>query len=409
MERMLFAIDVGTTKVCTLVAEALSSEELRVVGMGVVPARGMQKGAVVNVEEASQAIQASLAEAERMSGVKIEQAVVSLSGVQIASVNSRGSTIVSRSARGISKDDVDRAMEAALGIALSASHELVHSVPRSFTVDGQDGIRNPIGMFGHRLEVEAHLVTTPASAMANLTKCVRAAGVQVEGVIFQALAAGEAILTPEERESGVVVVDIGGGTTDVAIFLEGSVWHSAVIGIGGQLITRDLVICLQMPAPAAEELKLRCGYADPSDVMDGEVVEIEGFGDQPRRSIPRKLLAEIIGDRVEQIFIRVGEEITRSGYAGLLPAGVVLCGGTAQLGGIRAVARRVLNMPVRVGTPRGVRGLMDVATNPAYACGVGLLQWANRYGVHVDGRRRPADDGTWRGWLRDWVNRLLPS
>lgn len=399
----------GTTKVCALAAEVGADETLRVVAMGVVPSRGIQKGSVVDVEAASKAIRAALAEAERMSGMPFEQVLVSISGEQIASVNSRGSTAVSRASRGVGPDDIERVMAAAQGIAMSASYELLHPVPRSFTLDGQTGIRNPLGMFGHRLEVEAHLVTVPRAVLGNLTRCVELAGVQVEGAILQSLAAGQAVLTAEERESGVVLIDIGGGTTDIAIFIEGSVWHSAVVGLGGTQITKDLVICLQMPPQSAEDLKLRAGYADPADISSGEVVDIDGFGEGPARRIPRQLLAEIIEARVEQIFGKVAEEIKRSGYSGLLPAGAVLCGGTAQLGGIRNVARRVLNMPVRIGTPHHVRGIMDVSTNPAYACGVGLLEWGLLYGAGVNGSRRESGDGTWRARLRDWMGRLLPG
>jgi len=408
MERIIFAIDVGTTKVCTLVGEVQAGGALRITGVGVAPSRGLDKGTVVDVQQATSAIRASVQEAGRISGVEIERAFVGVSGLHIASVNSRGTTVVSRSTRGVNEGDVARSLESAQTIAVPYSHGILHAIPRSYALDGQNNIRNPIGMYGHRLEVEAHLVTAASTSTTNLVKCVQGAGGEVENLVLQSLASGEAVLTEEERESGVVLVDIGGGTTDVAIFLDGSVWHSAVIGVGGQSITNDLVICLQMPTQAAEELKIRCGHAEPAEISEGETVDIAGFGDQSRRTISRRLLAEIIEARVERIFAQVGKEIKRSGYSGLLPAGVVLCGGSAQLGGMRSVARRILGMPVRIGSPQGVRGLVDVVSNPAYACSVGLLEWARLYGDKDAGNKRASSSG-WSGRLRSLMNIFLPG
>lgn len=408
MERTIFAIDVGTTKVCTLVGEVHDNGALRIIGVGVVPSRGLEKGTVVDVQGATGAIRDSVQEAARLSGVAIEKAFVGVSGQHIASVNSRGTTVVSRSARGVTDVDVARSLESAQTIAIPYSHDILHAVPRGYTLDGQNNIRNPLGMYGHKLEVEAHLVTAASTSTTNLVRCVQGAGGKVENLVLQALASGEAVLTEEERESGVVLVDIGGGTTDVAIFLDGSVWHSAVIGVGGQSISNDLVICLQMPFQAAEELKVRCGHAEPSEISPGETVDIVGFGDQSRRTISRQLLAEIIEARVERIFSHVAKEIQRSGYSGLLPAGVVLCGGSAQLGGMRSVARRLLGMPIRIGSPQGVRGLVDVVSNPAYACSVGLLDWARLYGSSGSTDKSTAADG-WPGRLRSWLRVFLPG
>ena len=408
MERIIFAIDVGTTKVCTLVGEVHAGDKLRIIGVGVAPSRGLDKGNVVDVDLVTSAIRASVGEAARISGVAIEKAFVGVSGTHIASVNSRGATTVARATRGVNEGDVSRALESAQTIAIPYSHDILHAIPRSYALDGQNNIRNPIGMYGHRLEVEAHLVTAASTAMTNLAKCVQGAGGDVEGLVLQSLASGEAVLTEEERESGVVLVDIGGGTTDVAIFLDGSVWHSAVIGVGGQSITNDLVICLQMPNHAAEELKIRCGHAEPGEISEGETVDIAGFGDQSRRTISRQLLAEIIEARVERIFGQVAKEIKRSGYSGLLPAGVVLCGGSAQLGGMRSVARRILGMPVRIGSPQGVRGLVDVVSNPAHACSVGLLDWARLYGDKEPTKGSASGKG-WSGRLRSLLHVFLPG
>lgn len=407
VERNIFAIDVGTTKICCLIGQNVDDGPMRIIGVGVAPSSGLQKGTVVDVEAATNSIRAAVKEAERVSGMPFNRAYVGISGTHIAGVNSRGAAVVSRATRGVGQEDIERALEAAQTIAIPYSHEILHAIPRGYTLDGQDSIRNPIGMFGQKLEVEAHLVTAASASVNNLVKCVRGAGVEVESVVLEALASGEAVLTAEERESGVVLVDIGGGTTDVGVFLNGSVWHSSVIGIGGQLVTNDLVICLQMPFASAEDLKLRCGCADASDVPEREMLDIIGFGDQPRRTISRHLLAEIIEARIEQIFTHVAKEIKRSGYSGLLPAGVVLCGGTAQLGGIRAVGKRVLGMPIRFGTPGGLRGLLDVVSNPAHAAGVGLLNWGLAYGQGERKNSRPAGEGS--GWLREVLSRILPG
>ena len=408
MEQVIFAIDVGTTKVCTLVGEARDEGVLRIIGVGVAPSRGLERGTVVDVDAAMNAIRVSVQEAARISGVAVDRAFVGVSGQHIASVNSRGTTVVSRATRGVSQEDIEHSLDSAQIIAVPNSHEILHAIPRGYTLDGQNNIRNPIGMYGHKLEVEAHLATAATTSTATLVKCVRGAGGEVENLVLESLASGEAVLTEDERESGVVLVDIGGGTMDVAIFLDGSVWHSAVIGVGGQSITNDLVICLQMPFPAAEELKIRCGHAEPSEISAGETVEITGFGDQPHRAVSRRLLAEIIEARVEQMFSHVAKEIKRSGYSGLLPAGIVLCGGTAQLGGIRSVARRAFGMPVRIGSPQGIRGLVDVVSNPAYACSVGLLDWGRLYGPSKAGRSS-ATNGGLTGRLKGLFRALLPG
>lgn len=411
VSRTLFALDVGTTKICTLVAETYDQDTLRITGVGVVPSRGLQSGVVVDVDEATNAIVASVREAERISGVTIDRAVVGISGASIASVNSRGSVAVARVTRGVSQEDIERALESAQTIAIPYSYEILHAIPRGYTLDGQDGIQNPLGMYGHQLEVELHLVTAASSAIHNLVKCVEGAGVEVEALALESLASGEAVLTPEERESGVVLVDIGGGTTNVAIFINGSVWHSAVIPKGGYLVTKDLVTCLQMPFPAAEELKKRCGHADSSAVSEGELLEISGFGDQGHCTIPRLLVSQIIEARIEQIFSLVAKEIKQSGYSGLLPAGVVLCGGTAQLEGIRSVGKRILGMPVRLGIPQRIRGLVEEVSNPAYACSVGLLNWALLVGGERGEIRRSKEEHRmpWAERLKDWWSRILPG
>jgi len=368
-------IDVGTTKVCTLVGELDENDSLRIIGVGIVPSRGIRRGMVVNVVEATQAIAASLERAERVSGRKIESAVVGIGGGHISSINSRGVIAVTRGARGIADEDVQRSLEAARAIAIPHNREIIHSIARGFSIDGQDGVKDPIGMQAFRLEVEAHIVTGASPSINNLVKCVESVGIGLDNLVLQPLASGLAVLTESEREMGVIMADIGGGTTDVAIFIEGSIWHTVILSNGGSHITNDIAVGLRTPFTTAEEIKIRYGCASPSMVTDPEPLDIAAFGDTGHQSISRQFLAEIIEARVEEIFGIILREVKRSGYDGLLPAGVVLTGGAASLPGIRDLGREVLGMPVRIGAPHDLEGLVDVLGSPAHATGVGLLIW----------------------------------
>jgi cell division protein FtsA len=346
VERTIVGIDVGTTKVCTLVGEA-SENDLRIVGVGVTPSRGIKKGVVVNVAEASAAIKASIEKAERSSGYEIARAFVSVTGAHVSAINSRGVVAVARGDHGIAADDVDRALEAARAIAIPHDREVLHVIPRGFTVDGQDGVRDAIGMIGFRLEVEAHIITGAASSVHNLLKCVESCNVGVDGLVLDPIASGDAALTETEKDMGVVLADIGGGTTDIAIFIEGSVWHTTVLPVGGMHITNDVAVGLRIPAEAAEQLKIEHGHARHETIDPTEVVQVKAFGDGGATRIQRRDLAEIIEARAEEIYQLILQEIKRSGYDGLLPAGVVLTGGTAQLRGLRELGRQVLGLPVR--------------------------------------------------------------
>jgi len=406
VERTVVGIDVGSSKVCTLVGEVREDEGLRIIGVGVVPSRGLRKGVVVNVAEATAAIAASVEEAERASGYQVERAYVSLSGTHISSVNSRGVVAVSRREEGITVEDVDRALDAAGAIPVPYNRELVHVVPRYYVVDGQEGVRDPLEMHGFRLEVEAHVVTGSTTAIQNLVKCVAGAGVEVDEVVLSSLAAGDAVLARNEREMGVVLVDIGGGTTDIAIFIEGTVWHTVTLGIGGEYITSDVAIGLRLPTETAEEVKIRYGHARPAQVGPEERFSVEPFGEDKPQTLPRWKLAEIIEARVDEILGMVLQEIKRSGYDGLLPAGVVLCGGVAQLPGIQDLAREAIRLPVRVVAPQGLVGLVDRIRSPAYAVAAGLVGW----GLMADTRRPlpkggPSVGRRFLGWLRT----LLPD
>jgi len=411
---LLVGIDVGTTKICALVGETDEIGRLRILGVGVEPARGMRKGVVVNVEEASTAIANAVEKAQRSAGYEIGAAFVSLAGSHIASINSRGVAGIGGSSHGIDNEDIDRALDAAQAIAIPHGREVLHVIPRGFTVDGQDGIRQPLGMHGFRLEVEAHIITAATASMQNLTKCVESAGVAVEAYVLNPLASAEVVLTDTEKEMGVIVCDIGGGTTDLAIYLDGNVWHTMVISVGGSHLTSDIAHGLRLPADMAERLKIEHGHARSADVPSTESVTVQPFGEDRPVQISRLDLATIIEARVEEMFSLVLQEIKRTGYDGLLPAGMVLTGGCSLLPGIKRVATDVLNLPCRTAGPANLQGLVDKLTGPAYSTSVGLLHWAQHESLVVqrapNGKKRSGGRSGSRDLSRsfDLFKRLLP-
>lgn len=374
MPTPIVALDIGTTKICALVGEMTEKRTLRILGAGVAPSRGLRKGVVTDVKETSQAITAAVEQAERFSGLKIEEAYVGIAGAHIQSTNSRGVAPI-HSGRGVTQDDIDRAMEAAEAIAVPQNREIIHAIARGYTLDGQDGIKDPLGMIGFRLEVEAHVVTAAAASIQNLIKAVEGAELKVIDLLLEPIAAADSVLTTAEKEMGVLLADMGGGTTDIAIFIDGSVWHTVILPIGGIHITNDLAVGMRTPFAAAEELKLKYGHADPTTIGDSEMVDVAAFGEEGQRAVSRREISEIIRARVDEICQLILMEVKRSGYDNLLPAGVVLCGGTAQLAGIKAFARQVLQMPIRVGKPREIDGYADRVSSPAYATSTGLLKW----------------------------------
>ncbi len=410
MAGTVVGIDVGTTKVCTLVGEVDSESRLHIVGVGVAPSRGLRKGVIVSVDEAASAISASVQKAERMSGYKIDSAYVGVAGSHIQSLNTRGVIAIGRGDRPITQDDVDRAMEAAQAVAVPQNRQIIHTIPRGFSLDEQEGVRDPIGLMGFRLEVEAHVVTGASTSLHNLENCVQAAGVGITSLVLQPLASATAVLRPDEREMGVVLVDAGGGTVDVAIFIEGSIWHSLVLPVGGNHITNDIAIGLRIPFELAEQLKCQHGHALPEAVDPDEVIEARSFGQGPERIISRQELATIIQARSEEIFEMILREIKRSGYDGLLPAGVVLTGGAAELAGITEVGQRVLGLPVRIGAPREIAGLVDAADAPAYSTAVGMLLWGLSHDAEPEHPRRhdrgPSGDRYQR--FMNWLKEFLP-
>lgn len=371
---IVVGIDIGTTKICTLVARVENDGRVRVLGVGIEPSQGVRKGTVVDINAATRAIGHSIDKAERSSGLEITSALVSLAGAHISSMNSRG--VVSVSDQVIDHNDVERAMDAARAIAIPHNREVVHVIQRDFAVDGQDGIRMPVGMHGYRLEVEAHIITAAASTVDNLRQCVAESGVGVSQFVLNPLASAEAVLTETEREMGVVVCDIGGGTTDIALLIEGEVWHTMVLAVGGNHITSDIAHGLRLPFSQAEEIKIRYGHCLPSAVAPEESFRVKSFGEDRQIEVNRLQMTEIIEARVEEIFNLMLQEIKRSGYDGLLPAGVVLTGGTSSLKGSAELANRVLGMPVRRGHPENLTGMVDKLQSPAYSTSVGLTQWA---------------------------------
>lgn len=412
MGELVVGIDVGTTKVCTIVGEVRDSD-VYVLGLGIEPSQGMRKGMVTDLNALSASILASVHKAEKTSGYEIGRAFVSLAGGHIESINSRGAVGIPNQ-RGVQLDDLERAMDAARAVTLPHGREVLHVIPRNYSLDGQTGLRSPLGMLGFRLEVEAHIITASTQGVKNLEKCVEDAGVLVDRFILNPLAAGDIVLTPEEREAGVMIVDIGGGTTDLAIFVDGSVWHTAVLGVGGQHITNDIAYGLHLPTELAESVKLTHGHADPKAVSALEAFPIQPFGEELPSKVQRTDLAHIVHMRVAEMFELILKEAKRSGYDGLLKAGIVLTGGSSLLPGIKAVAADVLRMPVRLGQPERVTGMSEALKSPAYSTSVGLLKLGLIMDLEDDRRealRRHSNSrgsGRMRGLLRGVVERLLP-
>jgi cell division protein FtsA len=409
MDEIVVGIDVGTTKVCTLVGQ-VEAETIRILGVGIEPSEGIKKGVIVDLAAASQAITRSVEKAEQTSGVEITGAMVSMAGAHVSSINSRGVAGVSGDA--IDEADIERAVEAARAVAIPHNREVIHVIQRGFTVDGQDGIQQPLGMHGYRLEVEAHIITAAQATVENLRQSVAAAGVDTLQFVLNSLASGDVVLNETERQMGVAVCDIGGGTTDLALYVDGNVWHTMVLAVGGNHITNDIAHGLRLPVSQAEEIKKQHGYAFKAGVGAEEYFKVHPFGEDQPTQINRQDLAHIIEARVGEIFSLVRQEIKRSGYDGLLPAGMVLTGGASALQGIRQIASEVLEMPVRTAQPENLAGLVDQLKGPAYATSVGLLHWAaamtqsellpgRKQSRHGKGESRMEP-------VKNWLKRLLP-
>jgi len=408
VEGVIVGIDVGTSKVCALIGEIGRDGKLTVIGHGTVPASGLKKGAVVNIDQTVRSIRDAVERAERLSGWKIDKAFVGVGGSQIESLNSTGQVAVSAHTREVSREDIRRAIEVARAVAIPTNREVLHVERRGFIVDGQEGVKDPLGMSALRLEVETHIVTAPQTAVQNLMKCVAQAGVKIDELVVNALASAEAVANETERELGVAVADIGAGTIDLAMFNEGSPFHTSVLPVGGNFVTNDIAIGIKTSLPVAEELKIQHGTCDLKTVADDEEIAVSVLGEDAGRTVSRLDVCQIIEARMRETLELLAVEM-RSAGAGMLPAGIILTGGGAQLAGLAELGREVLGMPVRVVAPSGVAGLTDSILTPAYSTAIGLLQWGSTMLDEGESTRyESAPAAGLLGRLRDTVRSIFP-
>jgi cell division protein FtsA len=404
-QAILVAIDIGTTKVCALIGELDERGGANVIGFGTAPSDGLRKGVVIDIDRTVQAVAGGIAAAERMSGYKVRSALVGVSGNHISSQNSRGMVAIS-GRRDVGQEDTLRAIDAARAISIPNTREILHVIPRGYVVDGQAGVRDPIGMTAVRLEVETHIVTAASTSVLNLSKCVQRAGIEIDELVLTPLATAEAVLTDEDRELGVVLADVGGDTTDVAIFQDGSITHAATIPLGGRSVTSDLGIVLRVAPDTAETIKLRYATALPLEVDPDEVVQITSIGEELPHGVTRRHIAEIVQSRVHEVLELVGAEIEAAGATNRLQAGLVLTGGGAMLQGIGRAARDQLGMATRPTGPHGLGGLTDQISSPPYSAASGLLLWGTHHWGGSDGRARAAGGVGTR--LRGLFKNLVP-
>jgi len=405
--RIYAGLDIGTTKITAILAEAdEDGDGIRIIGVGTAPSDGLKRGVVVNLEKTTRSIQCAVQEAERMSGRTIRSVFAGIAGDHIRGINSRGVIAVARKDAEIRPSDLERVIEAAKAVAIPTDREILHVLPQEFIVDDQDGIRDPVGMSGVRLEAEVHIITGAASACRNVMKAAERAGLEVEELVLEPLASADAVLTQDERDLGVALFDIGGGTTDVAIFYEGSVRHTAVIGLGGSNVTNDLAIGLRTPVERAEQLKLQSGCALTSMVRPEEVVQVPSVGGRLDREVSRHMLAMMIEPRIEEIFELGKKEIRKNHIADLLGAGVVLTGGASSLEGMPELAEQVFDLPVRRGVPMGISGLTETVCDPRFATGVGLAIHAHMLGARPHTAERGVLSRLSFG-LKRWIEELV--
>jgi cell division protein FtsA len=385
-ERYLVGLDVGTAKIAAVVAEMMDNGGLEIIGLGVAQAQGIRRGAVVNLEAAVDSIKRAIEEAELMAGVEIDSVYLAISGPHIKGFNSRGVIAVAGKNREVTHDDVRRAIEAAKAVALPNGREILHVLPQDYMVDDQDGIGAPVGMTGARLEVNVHIVTGSTTATQNVVACVNRAGIAVADAVIEQVAASEAVLTADEKELGVALIDIGGGTTDLAIFERGAIWHTGVVGVGGDHFTSDMAVGLRAPIPDAEKLKRKSGCCLSSLVDEEDTIEVASVGGRQPRVMSRRVLSEILQPRAEEIFHLAWDEIRRAGYEKSLNSGIVLTGGGAVLEGMPEIAEQIFDLPIRRGCPVDVGGLSDLVNSPAFATAVGLVLYAQRNHMSEAGR-----------------------
>lgn len=375
-KNLIVGLDIGTSKVVAIVGEVTADGEIEIIGIGSSRSRGLKKGVVVNIESTVHSIQRAIEEAELMAGCEIHSVYTGIAGSHIRSLNSHG--IVAIRDNEVSTGDIDRVIDAARAVAIPADQKILHILPQEFVIDSQEGVKEPIGMSGVRLEAKVHMVTGSVSAAQNIVKCVRRCGLEVDDVILEQLASSYAVLTEDEKELGVCLVDIGGGTTDIAVFTDGAIHHTSVIPIAGDQVTNDIAVALRTPTQHAEDIKVQYACALTQLANADETIEVPSVGDRPARRLARQTLAEVVEPRYEELFTLVQAELRRSGYENLIAAGVVLTGGSAKMEGAVELAEEIFHVPVRIGMPQHVSGLADVVRNPIYATGVGLLIFGQR-------------------------------
>ncbi len=397
-KKLIVGLDIGTSKVVAIVGEVDEAGEIEVIGIGSHASRGLKKGVVVNIESTVQSIQRAIQEAELMAGCEIRSVFTGIAGSHISSLNSHGIVAIKDSE--VVQGDIDRVLDAARAVAIPSDQKIVHVLPQEFIIDKQEDIREPIGMSGVRLEAKVHMVTGAVSAAQNIEKCIRRCGLDVDDIILQQLASSYAVLTEDEKELGVCLVDIGGGTTDIAVFLNGAIQHTAVIPIAGDQVTNDIAVALRTPTQHAEEIKIKYACALTQLANPDETIEVQGVGERVSRRLARQTLAEVVEPRYEELFIFIHSELKKSGFEELMAAGVVLTGGSSKMEGAIDLAEEVFHMPVRSGVPKGVTGLVDVVSNPIFATGVGLLLFGSTYSK----RSTASESGSGSMWkkMKSW-------
>ncbi len=402
-KNLIVGLDIGTSKVVAIVGEITPEGSIEVIGIGSHPSRGLKKGVVVNIESTVHSIQRAIEEAELMAGCQIHSVYAGIAGSHIRSLNSHG--IVAIKDKEVTAGDVERVIDAARAVAIPADQKILHILPQEFLIDNQEGIREPVGMSGVRLEAKVHMVTGAVSAAQNIIKCVRRCGLEVDDIILEQLASSYSALTEDEKELGICMVDIGGGTTDIAVFTEGAIRHTAVIPIAGDQVTNDIAVALRTPTQFAEQIKIKYACALTQMASSDESIEVPSVGDRPPRRLARHTLAEVVEPRYEELLSLVQAELRRSGFEDLVAAGIVLTGGSSKIEGLVELAEEVFHMPVRLGVPQYVTGLVDVVRNPIYATGVGLLLFGhhNRDQRALDARLGKGLRGVWdrmKGWFQ---------
>jgi cell division protein FtsA len=400
-KNLIVGLDIGTSKVVAIVGDISAEGNIEVIGIGSHPSLGLKRGVVVNIESTVQSIQRAIEEAELMAGCQIHSVFTGIAGSHIRSLNSHG--IVAIREHEVTQADVDRVIDAAKAVAIPADQKILHILPQQFIIDAQDGIKEPIGMSGVRLESKVHMVTGSVSAAQNIVKCIRRCGLEVDDIILEQLASSYAVLTDDEKELGVCLVDIGGGTTDIAVFTHGSIRHTAVIPIAGDQVTNDIAVALRIPTQNAEAIKLKYACALRKLTDHEEMIDIPGGTDRPARQLSRTTLAEVVEPRYEELFSLVQAELQRQGLEEVIGSGIVVTGGSAQMPGVIELAEDIFRMPVRLGLPRYVTGLVDVQRNPIYSTGIGLLLYGRQQQLerHLDVSTGQRLSGMW-GKVKRW-------